>query len=149
MPDTARGAMVSRSLRSRMNRSMPTSPRALLPVISGPFMHNSGTGLWYLLLTTLVSRQSSAPSTAAAPLTSFQLNRLLPAETRSYVPAVWASFAQFSDGGRTTHLASLLRNRPNTWVYAETTTSMGQTSLLTGPRAVVSAGEATVHSQRR
>ena len=30
----------------------------------------------------------------------FQLNRLLPAETRSYVPAVWASFAQFSNNGR-------------------------------------------------
>jgi membrane-bound lytic murein transglycosylase D len=54
----------------------------------------------------------------------FQLTRLLPAETRSYVPAVWASFAQFSDSGRTTHLGSLLRDRPNTRiVYAETTTS--------------------------
>ena len=53
----------------------------------------------------------------------FQLNRLLPAETRSYVPAVWASFAQFSDSGRVPHLGSLLRDRPNTRVYAETTTS--------------------------
>jgi hypothetical protein len=79
----------------------------------------------------------------------FQLNRLLPAETRSYVPAIWASFGQFSDGGGTTHLRSLLRDRPNTWVYAETTTSTGQISLFTRPRAAVSAGEATVHSQPR
>jgi Transglycosylase SLT domain len=79
----------------------------------------------------------------------FQLNRLLPAETRSYVPAVWASFAQFSDGGRTTHLGSLLRDRPNAWVYAETTTSTGQISPFTGLRSAVSADEATVHSQPR
>jgi len=79
----------------------------------------------------------------------FQLNRLLPAETRSYVPAVWASFAQFSDGGRTTHLGSLLRDRPNAWVYAETTTSTGQISPFTGLRSAVSADEAIVHSQPR
>jgi hypothetical protein len=76
----------------------------------------------------------------------FQLNRLLPAETRSYVPAVWASFAQFSDGGRTTHLGTLLRNRPNTWVYAETTTSTGQISFFAGPRAAVSAGRPSLQT---
>jgi len=79
----------------------------------------------------------------------FQLNGLLPAETRSYVPAVWASFAQFSDSGRVAHLGSLLRDRPNTWVYAETATSSGQISLFIGPRAAVSVGEATVHSRPR
>lgn len=53
-----------------------------------------------------------------------QLNRLLPAETRSYVPAVWAAFAQFSDSRSTTRLGSLLRQKPNTRLfYAETTTS--------------------------
>jgi hypothetical protein len=79
----------------------------------------------------------------------FQLKRLLPAETRGYVPAVWVSFAPFSDGGRTTHLGSLSRDRPNTWVNAETTTSTGQISLFTGPRAAGSVGEATAHSQPR
>src|ERR1700730_10930566 len=80
----------------------------------------------------------------------FQLNRLLPAETRSYVPAVWASFARFSDSGRVPHLGSLLRPKANTRVFhAETTTPSGQISLFMGTRAAVSAGEATVHSQPR
>ena len=76
----------------------------------------------------------------------FQLNRLLPAETRSYVPAVWASFAQVEDSGRTIHLGSMLRDRPNARVfYAETTNSSGRISLFMGPRAEGSVVEATAH----
>jgi hypothetical protein len=51
--------------------------------------------------------------------------------------------------GRVPPLGSLLRDRPNTRVYAETTTSSGQISLFMGPHAPVSFGEATVHSQPR
>jgi hypothetical protein len=47
------------------------------------------------------------------------------------------------------HLGSLLRDRPNTRVYAETTTSSEQISLFIGPHSEVSVGEATVHSQPR
>ncbi len=76
----------------------------------------------------------------------FQLNRLLPAETRSYVPAVWASFAQFGDSGGRIHLGSMLRDRPNRRVfYAEATNSSGRISLLMAPRAEGSVVEATAH----
>ena len=76
----------------------------------------------------------------------FQLNRLLPAETRSYVPAVWASFAQFGDSGGRIHLGSVLRDRPNRRVfYAETTNSSGRISLFMRPRAEGSVVEATAH----
>jgi hypothetical protein len=80
----------------------------------------------------------------------FQLNGLLPAETRSYVPAVWASVAQFGDSEGRIHLGSMLRDRPNRRVfYAETTNSSGRISLFMGPRAEGSVVEATAHSQPR
>jgi soluble lytic murein transglycosylase-like protein len=51
----------------------------------------------------------------------FQLSRLLPAETRSYVPAVWASFPHSSGGKTTIRSDSLPADRQNTRIfYAET-----------------------------
>jgi Transglycosylase SLT domain len=53
-----------------------------------------------------------------------QLRQVLPAETRSYVPAVWASFAQISDRGGLRQLGRLPRRGTNTLVfYAQTSTT--------------------------
>ncbi len=51
----------------------------------------------------------------------FQLSRLLPAETRRYVPAVWASFPHSSGGKTTIRSGSLPADKQNTRIfYAET-----------------------------
>src|SRR5713226_3095959 len=56
----------------------------------------------------------------------FQLNRLLPTETRSYVPAVWASLARLGHNGSPGQLLSLSNSQTRVGVfYADSGRSYG------------------------
>lgn len=124
MPDTARhyGLTVNAQLDERLDAYKSTRAAArYLRALYGQF------GDWSLVFAAYnAGEQTIQRAIDRSGTTDFvQLNRLLPPETRSYVPAVWASFAQFSDSRGRHHAGSLLRDGPNTRVYAETTTSSG------------------------
>ena len=98
MPDTARryGLTVTTERDERLDTSKSTRAAAgYLCDLYAQF------GDWSLVFAAYnAGEQAIQRAVDRSGTTDFlQLNRLLPAETRSYVPAVWASFAQFSDSG--------------------------------------------------
>jgi len=101
MPDTARryGLTVTTQRDERLDTYKSTRAAALyLRELYAQF------GDWSLVFAAYNAGEQTVQRAIDRSGTSdfSRLNRLLPPETRSYVPAVWASFAQFRDSGRVT-----------------------------------------------
>ena len=98
MPDTARryGLTVTTRRDERLDAYKSTRAAArYLRTLYGQF------GDWSLVFAAYNAGEQTVQRAIDRSGTTdfFQLNRLLPPETRSYVPAVWASFARSRDSG--------------------------------------------------
>ena len=129
MPDTARryGLTVTAQRDERLDAYKSTRAAAhYLRTLYAQF------GNWSLVFAAYNAGELTIHRAIARSGTTdyFQLNRLLPSETRSYVLAVWASFAQFGDSGGRINLGRVLRGRPDRRVfYPKATNFLGTGSF--------------------
>jgi Transglycosylase SLT domain len=124
MPDTARryGLIVNAQQDERLDVYKSTRAAALyLRALYAQF------GDWSLVFAAYNAGENTIQRAIDRSGTTdfFQLRQVLPDETRSYVPAVWASFAQVGDREGLRQLGRLPRRGTDTHIfYAQTTTTL-------------------------